>query len=61
MNNRTEAPLALTILGLFFIGIGVWTALSGSNIWLAAGYAGLGITQTVYFGRRYRYKRRVDK
>ncbi|WP_104128250.1 hypothetical protein [Cryobacterium sp. Y57] len=59
MSNRTDAPLSLTIFGLFFIGLGVWTALSGSNIWLAAGYAGLGITQAVCFERRYLRKRRV--
>ncbi|WP_166788458.1 hypothetical protein [Cryobacterium sp. TMS1-13-1] len=47
MTQRTEAPLALMILGLVFFGLGVWSAVSGDNVFYAVGMLGLGAAQTI--------------
>ncbi|MBB5643528.1 hypothetical protein [Cryobacterium roopkundense] len=59
MTKHIEAPLALTIIGLFFIGLGVFSAVTSSNFWFTAALLGLGLVQTVYYGRRYVLQRRT--
>jgi uncharacterized membrane protein YfcA len=59
MSKREEASLALSMLGLFYITLGVWAAATDYNPWVAAGLIGLGVVQTVYFGVRYVRKRRT--
>ena len=58
MAQSDEAPLALTIVGLLYLGLGVWSAVTPGNVLFTIGILGLGVIQTIYFGRRYLQQRR---
>ena len=54
MTQRTEAPLTL-----LFIALGVWSAASGDNVFYTIGLLGLGVAQTIFYGRRYIQQKRA--
>ncbi|WP_166787521.1 hypothetical protein [Cryobacterium levicorallinum] len=46
-------------MGLVFFGLGVWSAVSGDNVFYSVGMLGLGAAQTIYYGRRYIQQKRA--